>query len=379
MTDTTVKNEIENASGVLQEIEKSGIRVSIPRLQFHLDGKTSELKNLLNENNVKNVKYFKILAIAKAERNPSHPRTEKGAISLAAPLIERFHELVFDNYTEAISVQRKITLLKKYISQAKNQDSRLYAAHKINSAVGRVYVGEFQYTNLPKNFRDAILPEEGQKFWELDIDRAEITVLAMLAKDEKLLSALDHSDFHTCTASELFSVPFENVTFDQRAQAKIVIFSIIYGATEYFLARKLGISVTDAEGLLNAFARSYQKSSQYLEKIGVQGEKTGSAVTAFGTARKFSYSKSIKKSCVSHNIQSTAGELARMAIRYVASAASAFGGELKMTLFDSYILSLPTTVSKTAIKVLSEQIEKIYSSVGFDLKLSISYHGDSWK
>lgn len=369
-------SEIQRASSpIFRRMDQVGIRVDADRIKKHANRAESEMLDILSKfghDSVKSMKGAVLQAIRKSY--PDWPRTDEGAISLSQESISASGNSFFLAYSRAVSLQREASGLKSLLS--KIHANRLHPEHKCSSFIGRVYVGNFNYTNLAKRNRDIILADqEDHEIWEIDVDRCELVALAVRAEDNELLKALAEADFHKLTASHLFNVDISAVSEVQRAKAKTVAFSIVFGATPYFLVHELGITLTEAEMLISGFYSKYRRTGDYIEKLRSVGARTGIGYTAFGTKRTFELKQGVEKSVVSHEIQSTAAEVVRAAMPVVDKMANALGGRIFGSLFDSFLLSLP---KQSEVGGLIAAAEKTMLELGFPMKCKAKLHGDRW-
>jgi len=366
---------LEKSNSVFEDIDRRGFRIDIEKLDQIVSSYETEIKTLLSGRTAKDLK-------TKAEQiaasTAGWPTTDSGKLSLSDNAISKMHPLdsVFSEYLRVMSLRRQVSTMTSYRSML-DADGRIHPEHRVRPDLGRVYVANFNYTNLPKECRAIVLPEPGCIFYSLDGKSTEMVVLAWASGDELLKQALAGPDFHKATASRLFGVSVDSVSDEQRKQAKVVSYAIIFGATEFFLSTELGISVEEAEIFLSRFSIAYPKAAKFISEAFSKGDREGISTTVFGTTRRFPAPGS-GKSAVSHAIQSSAGELFRCALPFVSRFSSENGGALNGTLFDSYLISLPAG-SELLVEDLKTRVEAGFNRIGYPVKLEIETCGEHWR
>jgi DNA polymerase-1 len=160
------------------------------------------------------------------------------------------------------------------------------------AATGRLSSNDPNLQNIPirteigRAIREAFVAEEGYSIFAADYSQIELRVLAHLSGDAVLSDAFSrHADVHVGTAQALFGVQAAEVTRDQRAAAKTVNFAVIYGQTQFALARNLRISKTEAARYIKAFFERYHGVRVYLDQLVQEARETGAVRTIMGRRR----------------------------------------------------------------------------------------------
>jgi DNA polymerase-1 len=151
------------------------------------------------------------------------------------------------------------------------------------AATGRLSSSDPNLQNIPirtdvgERIRRAFAPARaGDVMLSADYSQIELRVLAHLSRDALLLEAFAQGqDIHGRTAAEVFAVPLDRVTRDQRRLAKVVNFGIVYGLSEYGLARDIGMPTGDARAFIEAYFRKYYGVREFLEGIKAQAREQG--------------------------------------------------------------------------------------------------------
>lgn len=381
---------LNSANEVFAEIDSRGIRVSLETIDSAVKNLEGDLQIIFSRNLTDSTKSLKKKAEAYARTIPNWPLDSRSNPKLNQEVCSSNGAEILMDYVKANSIARRITALKNLVENGKGLDllskfsssseMRLFTEHRVKDDMGRVYVAGFNYTNLPKENRNIVIGDkDGDQIWSLDVSSAELVALATLANDEVLASDLRSADFHSSFAAKLFKKDLADVTPEERKQAKTVTFAILYGATELYLCSELKISESQATILLNSFGLQYKKAGEFIKKTYEKTMLSGVSETYFGTKRTFEASDKTGKSGVSHAIQSTAGEVVRTQLKIVSDWAKANNGVVWGVQFDSYLMSLPSTVSEDDVKNLVSLLEKNFFSLGFEFRLKVENCGQTWK
>jgi DNA polymerase-1 len=161
------------------------------------------------------------------------------------------------------------------------------------AATGRLSCQDPNLQNIPvrtplgRKIREAFKPKKaGWSYLAADYSQIELRLLAHLTEDPALITAFTaNEDIHTYTASLIFNVPIEEVTVDQRYQAKTVNFATIYGQQAFGLSQLLGIDHKTAVLFIQMYFQRYPKVKQFLDSSKEFTRRTGKAVTLFGRER----------------------------------------------------------------------------------------------
>jgi len=162
-------------------------------------------------------------------------------------------------------------------------------------------------TELGRRVRDAFIPREGWLLMAADYSQIELRVLAHLSGDEALLEAYRGGlDVHARTAAALFGVPEDEVDRGMRNQGKTVNFAVIYGQTQFALARNLGISRPEAKRYIDAFFARYAGVRDYMAELIESAKRDGVVTTIMGRRRRLP-----ELSSRNHNIRQAGERMAR--------------------------------------------------------------------
>ncbi|MBW2374486.1 MAG: DNA polymerase I, partial [Deltaproteobacteria bacterium] len=289
-------------AGVLATMELTGIRVDTGPLAELSTEASAELERL----------HAQCTDLAGHEFNVSSPRQLETILfdELDLPVIKKtktarstdhgvLEELaLLHPLPQAILEYRSVFKLKNTYLDALprevNPDTgRIHTRYnQIVAATGRLSSSDPNLQNIPirtemgRRVRDAFVPEEGWSMLAADYSQIELRVLAHLSRDPALVDAFSRGDdVHVQTACALFGVQPEEVTKSMRGQAKTVNFAVIYGQTQFALARNLKIERSEAKRYIDAFFDQYAGVKSFLDEVVEQASANGLVTTLLGRRR----------------------------------------------------------------------------------------------
>ena len=210
----------------------------------------------------------------------------------------------------------------------------------INQETGRIHAqfpqmgadtGRFTCKNpnlqqIPKEqeWRDLFRARPRHKILTADYSQIELRIMAEFSEDKAFLEAYRKGiDLHTKTAADVFQVPMDRVSNDQRSAAKAINFGLCYGQASKGLSDKLNISEDKAQEFIKAYYKAYPVVKNTLDRLGMKAVKEGYSQTVLGRKRyfqkpgSFSQEKAIERQGRNTPIQSTCGDILKKAIFYI--------------------------------------------------------------
>ena len=285
----------------LFDMEQNGIRVEADALKQYGDqlaGKIAELEKEIYEEagETFNINSPKQLGVVLFEnmKLPGGRKTKTG-YSTAADVLEKLapeHPVV-----AKILEYRQYTKLKStYADGLANyiqDDGRIHGKfNQTITATGRISSTEPNLQNIPvrmelgRLIRKVFIPEEGYRFVDADYSQIELRVLAHCSGDEHLIQAYkEQSDIHRITVSQVFHIPFDEVTPQQRRNAKAVNFGIVYGISSFGLSQDLSITRKEAAKYIDDYFATYPGIKTFLDHAVTHAKEEGYVVTLFGRRR----------------------------------------------------------------------------------------------
>ena len=157
------------------------------------------------------------------------------------------------------------------------------------AVTGRLASSDPNLQNIPvrteegRRIREAFVPAEGCKLLSADYSQIELRIMAHIAEDDNLLAAFrDGKDVHQATAAEIFGIPLDEVSSEQRRYAKVINFGLIYGMSAFGLAGNLGIERSAAQNYIAKYFDRYPGVAQYMEHTRLEARENGYVETVFG-------------------------------------------------------------------------------------------------
>ena len=285
----------------LYDMEVRGIRVNKEALKVYGDnlqvGIVRLEKDIFNqvgeEFNINSPKQLGVILFEKLHL-PFGKKTKTG-YSTSADILEKLqseHPAV-----KMILEYRQLTKLKSTYADGLagyiGEDERIHGRFQQTiAATGRISSTDPNLQNIPirmelgRQIRKVFIPEEGYVFLDADYSQIELRVLAHMSGDERLINAYKEAkDIHRITASEVFHIPFEEVTSAQRSSAKAVNFGIVYGISSFGLGQDLNITRKEAERYIEKYFETYPKVKSYLDQLVSSAKENGYSATLFGRRR----------------------------------------------------------------------------------------------
>ncbi len=182
------------------------------------------------------------------------------------------------------------TYIEKLPRMADPKTGRVHTNFSQATAVtGRLASSDPNLQNIPvrteegRRIREAFVPADGCKLLSADYSQIELRIMAHIAEDDNLLAAFrDGKDVHQATAAEIFGIPLDEVSSEQRRYAKVINFGLIYGMSAFGLAGNLGIERSAAQNYIAKYFDRYPGVAQYMEHTRLEARENGYVETVFG-------------------------------------------------------------------------------------------------
>lgn len=261
------------------------------------------------------------------------------------------------------------------------------------TATGRLSSSDPNLQNIPikgewaRKIREAFIPEKGYIFLSADYSQIELRILAHITEDPALMEAFDKGrDIHSLTASLIFGVELEDVTAELRRRAKVVNFGIIYGMSEFGLAKELGISEEEAKEHIRRYLERFPKVKEYRERIVEEAKEKGYVRTMFGRKRPLpeinSPNRMVRefgmRAAINAPIQGSAADLIKLAMINLHRRIKEENLPMKLLVqvHDELLVEAKEEKGEELAQVLKEEMEGAYTlKVPLIAEVSI---GHSW-
>ncbi len=285
----------------LYDMEQNGVKVEADALKVYgqqLGGKIIEVEKRIYEAtgenfNINSPKQLGVILFEKM--GLPHGKKTKTGYSTSADILEKLaadYPVVSD-----ILEYRQLTKLKStYADGLANfiqNDGRIHGKfNQTITATGRISSTEPNLQNIPvrmelgRLIRKVFIPEEGYVFVDADYSQIELRILAHCSGDEQLINAYKEArDIHRITASQVFHIPFDEVTDLQRRNAKAVNFGIVYGISSFGLSEDLSITKKEAAQYIENYFNTYPGIKKFLDDAVLHAKEEGYVTTLFGRRR----------------------------------------------------------------------------------------------
>ena len=272
--------------------------------------------------------------------------------------------------------------------------SRIHSTfHQALTATGRISSAEPNLQNIPvrmplgRRLRKAFVPRKGCVFVDADYSQIELRVLAHMSGDSNLINAFNNNeDIHRLTASQVLGIPLEEITPEQRNNAKAVNFGIIYGISAFGLSQDIGVSVKEAESYITGYFEKYTKVKAYLDETIENAINNGYVSTLYNRRRAMPELKSPnfaqkafgKRVAMNMPIQGTAADIIKIAMINVANRLKKENLTTKLILqvHDELLLEVPHH-EVTKVKTLLKQEMENAATLRVPLLADVN-EGESW-
>ena len=331
-------------------------------------------------------------------------KTKKGSFATSASVLEdlafkghKFPKLVLD--------WRQISKLKNTYSDSlpehiNPQSKRVHTSFLLAATTtGRLASSDPNLQNIPiksddgKDIRKAFIAEKGNVLISADYNQIEMRILADLADVKGLKNAFkNNEDIHSLTASQIFNVDIKKINQDQRRKAKAINFGIIYGISQYGLAKQINVSNYEAEEFLNAYFGKFPEIKIYMDKTIKFCRKSGFVNNIFGRKshfisindKNYNVRNFQERAAINAPIQGSASEIMRLAmIRLNNKLNEQKNKKTKMLvqIHDELIFETPKEEVKRISKVIIEEMSSVANSDqhSFSIPLTVDLNtGDNW-
>ena len=297
---------------------------------------------------------------------------------------------------ELIEQTRELSKLKNtYVDTLPEQideHSKLHTTFNQDvAATGRLSSTNPNLQNIPirtemgRKIRDAFIPKEGNVFVSADYSQFELRLAAVLAGDQELIDDFNGDlDIHTKTASDVYGVPMAEVTKNQRRDAKVINFGVLYGMGPHALAQNTGMSFADARDFIAKYFELRKPIRQFIDDT-LQKAKTEGFVETFHGRRRptpdvsssnFMVREAGKRAAANMPIQGTEADLMKLAMIKVDEVMGDLGVQV-LQIHDSILIECPTKNAEKISTILKETMESIAPDLPIKLKVDVSV-GKNW-
>ncbi len=331
-------------------------------------------------------------------------KTRKGSFATNASVLE---DLAFKGhkFPQLILDWRQVSKLKNTYSDALPQHinpttKRVHTSFLLAATTtGRLASSDPNLQNIPiksedgKDIRKAFTAEKGFTLVSADYNQIEMRILADLADVKELKKAFkNNEDIHSLTASQVFDIDIKKVDKNMRRKAKAINFGIIYGISQYGLAKQINVSNHEAEAFLNAYFFKFPEIKFYMDSTIKFCRKSGYVNNIFGRRshfngindKNFNVRNFQERAAINAPIQGSASEIMRLAmIRLDKKLKGLKGNKAKILLqiHDELIFEVPEKDVRSMTKIIKDEMTSVTESDlhSFSIPLTVDVNtGDNW-
>ena len=327
---------------------------------------------------------------------PAPKKTQRG-YSTSAEVLENLaaeHEVC----AKILEYRKYQKLESTYIDSLLNLQDAAGRIHsrfdQVATATGRISSAEPNLQNIPvrtelgRQIRRAFIARPGCVLVDADYSQIELRVLAHMSGDETMIEAFrEGQDIHARTAAEVYGVPLEQVTHEMRSASKAVNFGIVYGISDFTLAKNISVSRKEAKEFIERYFERYPGVKRYMDAAVAEGREKGYVTTLMGRRRylpelasaNFNLRSFGERCAMNSPIQGTAADIIKLAMIRVADALRKGGYKARLILqvHDELIVEAPENEQERVRALLKDCMEGV-AALAVPLKTDISV-GRDWR
>lgn len=372
-------------------IDKEELIAFGEELKAGIESLTKEIYNLAGEEfNINSTQQLGNILFEKLNLTTSK-KTKKGYSTDVDALekIKKEHPIVEKILEYRSLMKLNSTYVEGMLPYINEKTKRIHSYfHQTVTATGRISSTEPNLQNIPtrielgKRLRKVFKPKEGYVFIDADYSQIELRVLAHISQDEHMLEAFKNGeDIHKQAASKVLGIPIDEVTKEQRSNAKAVNFGIVYGISDFGLAEQLGISRKQAKQYIEQYLEKYSGIDKFMKEVVEEAKEKGYVETLFNRRRYIPELSSNNymvrqfgaRAAMNTPIQGTAADIMKLAMVNLNKALEETSIDAKIILqvHDELILEVNEKDKEQAKQMLKECMEKaVQLSVPLEVEVS---------
>ena len=370
-------------ASVLTTMEENGIELDLNFLgQLSIDF-AETIQNLENQ----------IIEIAGETFNVSSPKqvgevlfeklglkggkkTATGQYSTSEAVLEKIDHPITDLIIEYRGLTKlRSTYTEALVKQANADTHRVHTSyHQALTATGRLSSTDPNLQNIPvreeigRQIRKAFIAPKGRVLLAADYSQIELRLMAHFCQDDALVHAFNHGqDVHKRTASEVLGVALEDITSDQRRQAKAVNFGLLYGMSEFGLIRQLGFTRQESQDYIKQYFHRYPGIYEYMQRTRQVALEQGFVETITGRrlytpdidARNMMVRKGAERAAINAPLQGSAAEIIKMAMIEVAKILPNDQAKLLLQVHDELVFEVDEAIADHLAEKIKDVMQKV--------------------
>jgi len=401
-----VYKEIElPVAGVLSRMEVHGIAVAKDVLQSQFDELSAEVDEIArqaydiigHEVNLASPKQLQTVLFE--ELGMEGTRSVKTGYSTNAEALATLYEQTEHPFLEKLLAHRdssKLRQITETLIKAVAADGRIHTSYsQVGTSTGRLSSENPNLQNIPiktdrgMRLRSAFIAGEGyETLLTADYSQIEMRIMAHLSEDEGLIEAFNKGeDLHNFVGARIYGVEPEAVTGAMRSKVKAMSYGLVYGLSEYGLARQLRISKSEAKQLMSDYFERFGGVKRYLDTVVQRAKSLGHTTTVYGRRRPFpdlqskifQVRENARRAALNAPIQGTAADIMKLAMIEVESGMLKDGlkSQLLLQVHDELVIAVAPGELEGVRKVALEKMTEVAKlSVPLDVHIGI---GENWE
>lgn len=303
-------------------------------------------------------------------------KTATGQYSTSEAVLEKIDHPI----TELIIEYRGLTKLRStyteaLVKQANPDTHRVHTSyHQALTATGRLSSTDPNLQNIPireeigRQIRKAFIAPQGRVLLAADYSQIELRLMAHFSQDDALVDAFQNGqDVHRRTASEVLGVALENVSSDQRRQAKAVNFGLLYGMSEFGLIRQLGFTREESQNYIKQYFHRYPGIYEYMQRTRQVALEQGFVETITGRrlytpdidARNMMVRKGAERAAINAPLQGSAAEIIKMAMIEVNKILPQDQAKLLLQVHDELVFEVDEAIADQLATQIKDVMQKV--------------------
>jgi len=392
-------------AGVLSRMEVHGIAVAKDVLQSQFDELSAEVDEIArqaydiigHEVNLASPKQLQTVLFE--ELGMEGTRSVKTGYSTNAEALATLYEQTEHPFLEKLLAHRdssKLRQITETLIKAVAADGRIHTSYsQVGTSTGRLSSENPNLQNIPiktdrgMRLRSAFIAGEGyENLLTADYSQIEMRIMAHLSEDEGLIEAFNKGeDLHNFVGARIYGVEPEAVTGAMRSKVKAMSYGLVYGLSEYGLARQLRISKSEAKQLMSDYFERFGGVKRYLDTVVQRAKSLGHTTTVYGRRRPFpdlqskifQVRENARRAALNAPIQGTAADIMKLAMIEVESGLLKDGlkSQLLLQVHDELVIAVAPGELEGVKKVALEKMTEVAKlSVPLDVHIGI---GENWE
>ncbi|WP_288414880.1 DNA polymerase I [uncultured Acinetobacter sp.] len=303
-------------------------------------------------------------------------KTATGQHSTSESILEKVDHPIAEVILEHRTLSKlKNTYTDRLVEQSHNETHRVHTSyHQALTATGRLSSSDPNLQNIPirgeigRQIRKAFIAPEGRVLLAADYSQIELRLMAHFSQDDALLDAFKNGqDVHRRTAAEVLNIALEDVTNDQRRQAKAVNFGLLYGMSEFGLIRQLGFTREESQNYIKQYFQRYPGIYEYMQRTRQIALEQGFVETILGRrlytpdidARNMMVRKGAERAAINAPLQGSAADIIKLAMIKVDKMLPKDQAKLLLQVHDELVFEVDAAVADQLAPQLAATMQSV--------------------